>query len=395
MEAQPSALHLNMGRNSSRPARAAGASPSTPTPPRATARSGPRRARRPAASSAARRPATDSAADAARRARAKVRRYCAANRLNRLGTLTYAVTGCHDPTRAPARRRRVLPAAPAAARRAVPVPLGARVAPGGHGLHVHFAVGRFDRTRALIDAAWGHGLRPHQAARRPAGRLGVARRGPARRAVPLEVRRQGPRRAPGGGLHRYEVAQGFQPRGVPIDGLDGRTRCSTWAETYMGAPPERVWRSRDEEDWAGPPAVWASVGVTGRAEAARAWVERTCAAQGVPVKVRDPGGVARSRAARSVRRARRARPGRGRSGCGPGPPGRRPPGRGPRRRSRADGSAAGPPSASRRAAAVAHVAVDRGRLGQPADRGAWPASIRASIGFRAARYSGNVISRSP
>lgn len=35
-------------------------------------------------------------AEAARRARSKVRRYCAANRLNRLGTLTYAGDGCHD-----------------------------------------------------------------------------------------------------------------------------------------------------------------------------------------------------------------------------------------------------------------------------------------------------------
>ena len=35
--------------------------------------------------------------EAARRARAKIRRYCAANRLNRLGTLTYAGAGCHDP----------------------------------------------------------------------------------------------------------------------------------------------------------------------------------------------------------------------------------------------------------------------------------------------------------
>ena len=26
----------------------------------------------------------------------------------------------------------------------------------------------------------------------------------------------------------------------------------------MEAEPERVWRSRDQDDWAGPPAVWAS-----------------------------------------------------------------------------------------------------------------------------------------
>ena len=37
-----------------------------------------------------------SRAEAARRARGKVRRYCAANRLNRLGTLTYRGEGCHD-----------------------------------------------------------------------------------------------------------------------------------------------------------------------------------------------------------------------------------------------------------------------------------------------------------
>lgn len=35
--------------------------------------------------------------EAARRARGKIRRYCAANRLNRLGTLTYAGEGCHEP----------------------------------------------------------------------------------------------------------------------------------------------------------------------------------------------------------------------------------------------------------------------------------------------------------
>src|SRR2546427_85750 len=35
--------------------------------------------------------------EAARRARGKLRRYCAANRLNRFATLTYAGAGCFDP----------------------------------------------------------------------------------------------------------------------------------------------------------------------------------------------------------------------------------------------------------------------------------------------------------
>lgn len=34
--------------------------------------------------------------EAARRARGKLRRYCAANRLNRFATLTYAGAGCFD-----------------------------------------------------------------------------------------------------------------------------------------------------------------------------------------------------------------------------------------------------------------------------------------------------------
>ena len=39
-------------------------------------------------------------AEAGRRARSRMRRYCAANRLNRLGTLTYRGSGVHDPRQA-------------------------------------------------------------------------------------------------------------------------------------------------------------------------------------------------------------------------------------------------------------------------------------------------------
>jgi hypothetical protein len=38
--------------------------------------------------------------EAGRRARGRLRRYGAANRLNRLGTLTYEGAGCHDPGQA-------------------------------------------------------------------------------------------------------------------------------------------------------------------------------------------------------------------------------------------------------------------------------------------------------
>src|SRR3954467_1823317 len=84
------------------------------------------------------------AAEAARRARGKLRRYCAANRLNRLGTLTYAGEGCHDAKEL----RRHLGGFFKGLRRELgeermPYVWVPEPHPGGHGLHAHFAVGRY------------------------------------------------------------------------------------------------------------------------------------------------------------------------------------------------------------------------------------------------------------
>jgi hypothetical protein len=96
--------------------------------------------------------------EAARRAGRKVRRYRAHNRLNRLGTLTYRGEGCHDPLQL---RRDV-----AEFFRSLRDLLGGDPLPyvwvaewhkTGHGLHVHFAVGRFV-PRRLIEQAWSHGF---------------------------------------------------------------------------------------------------------------------------------------------------------------------------------------------------------------------------------------------
>jgi len=66
------------------------------------------------------------------------------------------------------------------------------------------------------------------------------------------------RRTPG--LHRYEVAEGFQPA---VSRLYGRTASDVLeqASDRMGRGPSKVWRSESEKDWKGPPAVsatWAS-----------------------------------------------------------------------------------------------------------------------------------------
>jgi hypothetical protein len=197
-----------------------------------------------------------SEADAARRARGKVRRYSAANRLNRLGTLTYAGAGCHEP----AQLREDL----ALFFRRLRGSVGDRFPylwvpewhPGGHGLHAHFAVGRWI-AHGAIKSAWGRGhVHIKLLGDLPVGSGSL---GEARLAARYLSKYLGKDLAAEhlAGLHRYEVAQGFQPRGIALDGstADG---VLTWAETYMGAPPERVWRSRDTDGWDGPPAVWAS-----------------------------------------------------------------------------------------------------------------------------------------
>ena len=199
-----------------------------------------------------------SAAEAARRARGKVRRYCAANRLNRLGTLTYRGEGCHDPI---GLREDV-----AAFFRRLRTGLGGRALPylwtaewhkTGHGLHVHFAVGRYLR-RSLIEQSWGHGfVHIKLLGDLPVGSGALAE---ARKAAGYLSKYVGKAfdedsRIPG--LHRYEVAQGFEPATTR---LSARTRSDVLDQACRlmgGEVPERVWTSDEAENWKAPPAVWA------------------------------------------------------------------------------------------------------------------------------------------
>ena len=200
-------------------------------------------------------PPTDSQADAVRRARGKVRRYCAANRLNRLGTLTYAGVGNHDPARL---REDVGRFFRRLRGEGEPFPYlwVPEWHPGGHGLHVHFAVGRFVHYRA-IRAAWGHG---HVDIRLLSGLpVGSGTLGEARLAARYLAKYLGKDLGAGeaAGLHRYEVAQGFQPKRVPII-VETAGEALGWASVVMSASPAHIWWSNQNPDWAGPPAVWAS-----------------------------------------------------------------------------------------------------------------------------------------
>jgi len=211
------------------------------------------------------------AQEAGRRARGKLRRYCAANNLNRLGTLTYApvdeasrtyVNGvavrCADPVQARHdvgeffRRLRE-----ATGHCRLPYAWVPELHKDRVNLHVHFAVGRYI-PRSVISEAWGRGhvhikllsglpvgSGPREEARRAAGYLSkyVAKtfEDPTTRVL---------------GLHRYDVAQGFHPQTVTI-------RARTVDEVLdracdaMHGEPERFWWSGDVPDWDRPPAVWA------------------------------------------------------------------------------------------------------------------------------------------
>ena len=197
-----------------------------------------------------------SAAEAARRARTKTRRYCAANGLNRLGTLTYAGEGCHDPL--------VLRRDVGGFFRSLRSSLGANRFPylwvpewhkSGHGLHVHFAVGRYVR-RGLIEEAWGRGfVHIKLLGDLPVGSGVVAE---ARAAAGYLSKYVGKTFDTGrmAGLHRYEVAQGFQPEAVPVWGGSEWEAIGRASELMGGEAPETIWRSSEAEGWSGPPALW-------------------------------------------------------------------------------------------------------------------------------------------
>jgi hypothetical protein len=221
-----------------------------------------RYAGRPARRGGAGGPAADperSKAEAARRARGKLRRYCAANRLNRLGTLTYAGVGCHDPR---ALRRDL-----ASFFRSLRRLLGGGAFPyvwvpewhkTDHGLHAHFAVGQHIK-RGVIERAWGRGfVHIKLLGDLPvgAGRLEEARKAAGYLAKyvgkAIDERRIASH-------HRYEVAQSFQPRVVPVYGRSADEAIEAASHRWMGGrQPTYVWSSAQQREWKAPPAVWVS-----------------------------------------------------------------------------------------------------------------------------------------
>jgi hypothetical protein len=128
--------------------------------------------------------------------------------------------------------------------------------PGGHGLHAHFALGRFIGRR-LIERSWGQGfvhIKLLDGLPVGSGALGEARL--AARYLARYVGRDLEDERRLAGLHRYEVAQGFQPAKIECYGRTAEDVIAR-ASRYMGSTPERTWFSSSAEGWHGPPACWA------------------------------------------------------------------------------------------------------------------------------------------
>ena len=202
------------------------------------------------------------ATEAGRRARSRLRRYCTANGLNRLGTLTYAEFGCHDPAQLREdfatffrSLRRSLDDAP------LPYVWVPEWHKTGHGLHAHFAVDRFVQ-RGLIEQAWGHGfVHIKLLGNLPvgAGSLSEARvaAGYLSKYVAKTFADPSARVM---GLHRYDVAQGFQPHAIALSGRSAEDVIAQ-ASAALGGRPSVEWSSSSVEDWQGPPSIWAQWGL--------------------------------------------------------------------------------------------------------------------------------------
>ena len=202
------------------------------------------------------------AAEAGRRARASLRRYCAANRLNRLGTLTYGPPRCTDPLEVRAHVGSFFRNLRAElGRDALPYAWVPELHKDGVHFHVHFAVGQYV-PRGLISSAWGRGfVHIKLLGDLPVGSTSLSEARVASRYLSKYVTKTFTDPATRvRGLHRYDVAQGYQPASQRLRGRSPDDVLAQASELF-GLEPATRWSSDEVEGWAGPPAIWAQWGV--------------------------------------------------------------------------------------------------------------------------------------
>jgi hypothetical protein len=199
--------------------------------------------------------------EAARRARATLRRWCVANQCDRLGTLTFA------PEYLPADRAGVWRVVARFRRRmaevdpdlvmAVTIEGDPGVEQGGEDgkrLHVHIAFNRYVR-QDVVERAWGVGFVDLRKIRT----AGEGKRARARRAAGYLAKYVGKEfgaGAGGRGLNgrRHSVTKGHAVRWVQRR-LSELPEVLQWVHDRCGGPVSGAWSSASAEGWRGPP-IW-------------------------------------------------------------------------------------------------------------------------------------------
>jgi hypothetical protein len=194
---------------------------------------------------------------AERRARTMLRRYCVANKIDRLASLTFGPPFCTDPAELRQHMARFV--------RRLRCELGHSFAyvwvpelhKDGVKLHAHMGFAEYIAKDRLA-RVWGHGFVDIRLMRARGSKNPLDHQ---RRTAGYLSKYLGKAFDQPGtfGCHRYEVGQGFQPqREQRTFATEAEARA--WASTLMGGgTPSYIWHSSDVDDWKGPPvdvAYW-------------------------------------------------------------------------------------------------------------------------------------------
>jgi hypothetical protein len=186
------------------------------------------------------------------RARTRVRRYCKANGLHRLCTLTYRdqtadMRQVHRDLAAFVKRLRAR-----GFRGQLFAYLWVREAHQSGMLHVHVALPKF-LPKPMLEACWGKGFVDVRAL----GSHSESSSSKSSRAAGYLAKYVGKAFEDEAGAHRYEVGQGFEPERVDeLVRADRVTATGHVAQRFFGGEaPSFVWTSEGVESWEGPPVA--------------------------------------------------------------------------------------------------------------------------------------------
>lgn len=188
------------------------------------------------------------------RAKTNLRRYCTANKLQRMWTLTFADEHW-DPVVVIGKVNRFVGVLRDHLGGAFPYVYVLELHPGGHGYHVHLLLQKRFIDWDRFGYMWGHGVVQYSDGNKSINRE-VGGRAQARMAASYLVKYASKDWDYGSGRHRYERSQGFNERTV-------RRLFQTFQEAMYfvvaargGESPVIHHESYGMPDWTGPPFLW-------------------------------------------------------------------------------------------------------------------------------------------